>query len=108
MAWGFGGLALGLCWFGLCRGLGAGAWLSARASALGFSFSFSLSVFSFGSVFFISLRVRARTRSPHARAHNSGTTDATDKYGHVGRIDPRARGTYIVVTCTYLRTYDFP
>ena len=61
------GLAFGLCWFGLCRGLGA--------SALGFSLSFG-SLFRLG--FFIPYGC-ALAHTRHARAHNSGTTDATDE-----------------------------
>jgi hypothetical protein len=105
--WGSGlrGLGLLVCvGFGLCRGLGAGAWLSAR---LGSARASALLSLSFGSLFWVFLSPYgcALARARHARAHNSGTTY---EYGHIGRIFRRARGTYIVVTCTYLRTHDFP
>ena len=96
-------------WFvlvSLCRRLGAGASVSARASALGFSL-FSL---SFGWVFLFLTGARTHTRATLGRTIRAQRTQRTntDKYGHVGRVNPHTRGTYIVVTCTYLRTYDFP
>jgi hypothetical protein len=108
--WGLGLRGLGLL---VCVGefvLGLGGWPALRFR-VGFSAGrrlvfFSLFRLSLLGFFFPYGCALARAR--HARAHNSGTTGTTYEYGHIGRIFRRARGTYIVVTCTYLRTHDFP
>jgi hypothetical protein len=92
--------AFGLCWFCLCWG-----WLGFGSSALGFSLlSLSVGFFSFLT------GARSHTRATLGRTIRAQRTQRTntDKYGHIGRSNLRARGTYIVVTCTHLRTYDFP
>jgi hypothetical protein len=80
---------------GLCRWVWGLAFWRFGASALGASgFGYRL-----GSVFYL-LRVRARTHAPRSGAQ-FGHNGRNGRNGHVGRIFLRARGTYIVVTCTY-------
>ena len=108
-AWGFEGWGFWFVSVSLCRGLGAGAWLSARLGLRLFSLSF-------GSLFWVFLSPYgcALAHGRHARAHNSDMTDATGTTGTTDGTDEtdisyafshtRAVHTSSLRVCTYAPT----